>query len=308
LKELVHPVSLRQDRRALGEIKAVLQELQPDLVTTHSNKAGLLGRWVARSLGLPVVHTSHGFLFTGREKSAAGRVYRLAEKIFARMGDRVIVVAESERREAVALNVVPQEKLAVIHNGLNDVDPQWQADPGVDPPEIVMVARFAEPKDHSNLLRALSGLADLEWNLKLVGDGRGRAEAERLTAELGLEKRVDFTGVRPDVQEILARSQIFVLSSKREGFPLSILEAMRAGLPVVAADTGGIGEAVEDGNSGFLFPPGDIKKLGVVLEKLIRHPELRREMGAQGRKRYREYFTLERMVDKTVDLYRAMLR
>jgi glycosyltransferase involved in cell wall biosynthesis len=308
LKELVHPIRPLQDWQALREIKTVLQELQPDLVATHSNKAGLLGRWAARSLGLPVVHTSHGFLFTGREKSTAGLFYRFIEKVFASMGDRVIVVAESERQAADALKVIADEKMAVIHNGLPDIKENWQADPGAEPPGIVMVARFAAPKDHLTLLKALSGLKDLQWSLELVGDGRGRLEAEKLVEDLGIGDRVEFLGMRLDVQVVLARNQIFVLSSRREGFPLGILEAMRAGLPVVASDIGGVKEAVADGRSGLLFPPGSVEKLKQALAELLRGPELRRKMGAEGRRRYKQFFNLEQMVDKTLSLYRKMLR
>ncbi|OPL12314.1 MAG: hypothetical protein AVO34_07330 [Firmicutes bacterium ML8_F2] len=308
LKELVHPIRPLQDWQALREIKTVLQELQPDLVATHSNKAGLLGRWAARSLGLPVVHTSHGFLFTGREKSTAGLFYRFIEKVFASMGDRVIVVAESERQAADALKVIADEKMAVIHNGLPDIKENWQADPGAEPPGIVMVARFAAPKDHLTLLKALSGLKDLQWSLELVGDGSGRLEAEKLVEDLGIGDRVEFLGMRLDVQVVLARNQIFVLSSRREGFPLGILEAMRAGLPVVASDIGGVKEAVADGRSGLLFPPGSVEKLKQALAELLRGPELRRKMGAEGRRRYKQFFNLEQMVDKTLSLYRKMLR
>jgi glycosyltransferase involved in cell wall biosynthesis len=308
LKKLVHPIRPLQDWQALREIKTVLQELQPDLVATHSNKAGLLGRWAARSLGLPVVHTSHGFLFTGREKSTAGLFYRFIEKVFASMGDRVIVVAESERQAADALKVIADEKMAVIHNGLPDIKENWQADPGAEPPGIVMVARFAAPKDHLTLLKALSGLKDLQWSLELVGDGSGRLEAEKLVEDLGIGDRVEFLGMRLDVQVVLARNQIFVLSSRREGFPLGILEAMRAGLPVVASDIGGVKEAVADGRSGLLFPPGSVEKLKQALAELLRGPELRRKMGAEGRRRYKQFFNLEQMVDKTLSLYRKMLR
>jgi len=308
LKELVHPIRPLQDWQAPRGIKNVLQKLQPDLVATHSNKAGLLGRWAARSLGLPVVHTSHGFLFTGREKSTAGLFYRFIEKVFASMGDRVIVVAESERQAADALKVIADEKMAVIHNGLPDIKENWQADPGAEPPGIVMVARFAAPKDHLTLLKALSGLKDLQWSLELVGDGSGRLEAEKLVEDLGIGDRVEFLGMRLDVQVVLARNQIFVLSSRREGFPLGILEAMRAGLPVVASDIGGVKEAVADGRSGLLFPPGSVEKLKQALAELLRGPELRRKMGAEGRRRYKQFFNLEQMVDKTLSLYRKMLR
>ena len=194
LEKLVHPIRPLHDLAALGEIKAALKELKPDLVTTHSNKAGLLGRLAAKSLEIPVIHTSHGFLFSGRESSAAGLFYRLMEKFAAGAADKVITVADSEYRLAERLKVIAPSKMAVVHNGLPDLDPLLLADPEITPPQLIMVARFAAPKDHQTLLKALGSLTDLQWTLTLVGDGAGRKNTEELVAELGIEARVSFTG------------------------------------------------------------------------------------------------------------------
>ena len=307
LENLVHPIHPVRDLAALKEIRAVLRDLSPDLVTTHSNKAGLLGRLAAKSLKIPVIHTSHGFLFSGRESSAAGWFYRFMEKLAAKTGDKVIVVAESEYSLAKRLKVISPSKMAVVHNGLPDCDPPVLAEPEIEPPRLIMVARFAAPKDQQTLLKALGMLKELSWNLTLVGDGAGRIKAEELAAELGIEDRVSFTGVHEDVSRLLASSQIFILSSKREGFPLSILEAMRVGLPVVASDVGGILEAVEEGQSGLLFPPGDVDNLAGQLRKLLEDPMLRKKMGRAGRQRFLEKFTLDQMVEKTEKVYKTVI-
>jgi glycosyltransferase involved in cell wall biosynthesis len=175
VEHLVHPIKPWQDWQAYWEIRAVLSEIRPDLVTTHSNKAGFLGRFAARSLKIPVVHTSHGFLFSGRQQNAAGRFYRLMEKIAAGAGNRVIAVAESEYTAASSLKVIAAEKMTVIHNGLADIDRRYIADPALDPPSLIMVARFAEPKDHTALLEALGGLQWLPWTMQFVGDGTRKA-------------------------------------------------------------------------------------------------------------------------------------
>ena len=307
LEKLVHPIRPLQDGAALLEIRSALGEIRPDIVTTHSNKAGLLGRLAARSLKIPAVHTSHGFLFGGSPKDARGRFYRLVEKVAARAGDRVIAVAESEFKAAREAGVIAPEKMTVVYNGLPELDPPLTADPGGDPPRLVMVARFAEPKDHLTLLQALGGLQEEPWSLTLVGDGEGRGRAENTAAELGIGGRIDFAGVREDVPAILAVSQVFVLSSRREGFPLSVLEAMRAGLPVVASRAGGTGEAVVEGKTGLLFAPGSSEQLQEALLKLLRDPALRRDMGRAGRERFRERFTLEQMVEDTCAVYRSVL-
>lgn len=307
LKHLIHPIHPLRDMAAFSEIRAVLRDLSPDLVTTHSNKAGLLGRVAARSLKIPVVHTSHGFLFSGRELSAAGWFYRFMEKLAAKTGDKVIVVAESEYNLAERFGVIRPRKMAIIHNGLPDCNPPALADPEIDPPQLTMVARFAEPKDHHTLLRALAGLKDLDWNLTLVGDGPGRVSAENLAADMGIKERVSFTGLREDVFRLLVESQVFILSSGREGFPLSILEAMRVGLPVVASKVGGVSEAVRDGENGFLFPPGDVDSLAEKLKQLLGNPSLRRKMGRAGRQRFLENFTLDQMVEKTMQVYKGVI-
>lgn len=308
LEKLVHPIRPLQDLAAYFEIKATLRKMKPDLVTTHSNKAGLLGRLAAGSLKIPVTFTSHGFLFSEDEKSFRGHFYRLMEKIASRAASMVIAVSESEKKLAVKLQVIPEAKITVIHNGLSDISPQQKAIPSAEPPDLVMVARFADPKDHKTLLEALSRMIDKQWRLRLIGDGPLLAETKQLTARLGLEERVTFMGSRDDVTDLLAKEQIFVLASKREGFPLSILEAMRAGLPVVASKVGGTSEAVLDGECGYLFPAGDSEALLQRLLRLLEDPLLRQSMGKAGRDRYLANFTLDIMVDKTVSLFETLVQ
>jgi glycosyltransferase involved in cell wall biosynthesis len=306
LKRLIHPIRPLQDLTAYLEIKQVLRELQPDLLTTHSNKAGLLGRLAARSLNIPVVHTSHGFLFSDRPNSSAGHFYRLMEKLASGWSDRIIAVCESEFKVAERFKVIPPKKMVVIHNGLPDLQPPMLARPDIDPPHLIMVARFAAPKDHLSLFKALGLLIDLPWSLTLVGDGDGRREAEELAVRLGISERIEFLGVREDVPALLVASQLFVLSTQREGFPLSVLEAMRAGLPVVASNVGGISEAVKNGTTGLLFPAGNVEVLQEHLALLINNRNLRLNMGQAGRRRFSDKFTLQQMVEKTTAIYHSI--
>ncbi len=308
VKNLVHPVKVFKDAAAFFEIRAILKACGPSLVSTHSNKAGLLGRLAAKSLGLPAVHTSHGFLFGGREKSPAGYFYRVMEKLGSAAASKVIAVAESEAALAGKFKVIPEEKLAVIHNGLPDLEQTLIADPLAEPPQLVMVARFAVPKDHRTLLTALGDLKEYPWQLALVGEGPGLQEAKKLARQLEINERVAFLGTREDVPNILAEAQVFVLSTLREGFPLSVLEAMRAGLPVVASNVGGVPEAVIDARTGLLFAPGDHLGLRDQLKFLLENPEKRKEMGQAGRKLFMEQFTLEKMSTKTAALYRSLAK
>nr|WP_297861133.1 glycosyltransferase [Meiothermus sp.] len=171
-----------------------------------------------------------------------------------------------------------------------------------------MVARFAVPKDHGLLLQALADLQEQPWEVELIGDGPMQSLAEEQAARLGIGDRVRFLGARKDVAECLAQAHIFVLASNYEGFPLSILEAMRAGLPVVASNVGGVAEAVIDGETGFLVPRGDVHALRSRLAQLIENPQLRTQMGMAGRARYKAHFTLEQMLEKTLAVYEKVLK
>ncbi len=167
-----------------------------------------------------------------------------------------------------------------------------------------MTARFQAQKDHPSLFRALAGLTDRPWTLELVGDGPDIDACRSLAAGLGIADRTVFAGQCRDVAERLARADIFVLASKWEGFPRSILEAMRAGLPVIASDVGGCRESVVESETGFLVPREDPESLRSRLAELMSSPELRRKMGKAGRERFERHFTFDAMYEKTAAVYR----
>jgi glycosyltransferase involved in cell wall biosynthesis len=180
-----------------------------------------------------------------------------------------------------------------------------RADPGREPVRIVSVARMEPPKDPRTLVEALAALRSAPWELDLVGDGPLRPEVRNLAARLGIAERVHMLGYLPDPARVLGRARIFALSSRSEAFPRSVLEALRAGLPVVASRVGGVSEAVNDGASGLLVPPSDPAALASALGRLIADAALRRAMGECARAAYEERFTLTRMVDETEALYRS---
>lgn len=306
LQSLTREIEITKDVKAFLELRRELAALKPDLVSTHSSKAGWLGRVAARSLGLRVIFTAHGWAFTDGVPEKRRRLYVLAEKLAARFADRIITVSNYDRDLAIEHGVAPAAKLISVHNGMPDVASVYFAQPDKEPPRLIMVARFEEQKDHKTLLEALSELKDLPWQLELVGDGPLRSEMDRLGEKFGIKHRIDFVGAVDDVVQRLAKAQIFVLTSRWEGFPRSILEAMRAGLPVVASDVGGVAEAVDDGVSGFVVPRGDVEALKQRLQRLLLDPELRKSMGTNGRQRFEREFTFERMFEKTVAVYREV--
>jgi glycosyltransferase involved in cell wall biosynthesis len=169
-----------------------------------------------------------------------------------------------------------------------------------------MVARFSDLKDHALLLRAFSKVPGAV-RLKLVGDGDTLAAAISLSKALGIRERVEFKGSRADVPEILAQTDVFVLASKAETLPISILEAMPAGLPVIASDVGGVSEEVLNGKTGLLVPPGSVEELSRALRRLLSDKVLRMMMGRAGRRRFEEMFLADTMIEHTQAAYRQVL-
>jgi glycosyltransferase involved in cell wall biosynthesis len=304
---LQFPIRPTADVRALVQLRAALKRLHPDLVSTHSSKAGVLGRLAARSLGLPVIFTAHGWAFTPGSPPKTAALYRLVERSVARLAARIITVSDFDRDLAIREGVTEPGRVVTIHNGVPDVEPTLQAQPSVTPARLIMVARFEHQKDHATLLRSLAGLTELSWQLDLVGEGPSLPAARMLSERLGLDSRVRFWGARSDVAQRLAEAQLFLLITNWEGFPRSVLEAMRAGLPVVASDVGGVSESVQPGRTGFLVPRGDVEGLKSWLRALLADPTLRARLGREARRQYEERFRLESTAAKTLAIYRDVL-
>ncbi len=301
--------ALRPDRDAAAacQLARALRRWRPDVLSLHSSKAGALGRIVAPTLGLRPLYTAHGWAFTEGVPARAARRYRALERWLARLPGVIVNVCEHERVIALAAGVGRAGDHTVVHNGVPERPDVPPAQPGREPARLAMVARFEAPKDHATLFQALARLdAGLSWHLTLLGDGPGRPQAEALTARLGLRERVQFLGAVSDVAPELARAQALVLTSRWEGFPRSILEAMRAGLPVVASAVGGVHEAVSDGVTGFVTAPTDVAANAAALARLLADPRLREQMGEAGRARYLERFTFERMATATLGLYHTL--
>jgi glycosyltransferase involved in cell wall biosynthesis len=300
----IHPL---KDTHAFGAVARALRELRPDLVLAHGAKAGFLGRAAAALLGIPAVFTPHGWAISDRISPRQGRIFRILEKAAALATVRIVNVCEFERRLALEHGIAPREKMAVVYNGIPDIPANLLARPAGQPARLVMVARMAPPKDHTTLLRALAGLPAMSWTLDLIGDGPLEGAIRAAANELGIADRVRFLGFQSDIAPLLAGAQALALSSRFEAFPYAIVEAMRAGLPVVASRVGGIPEAVEDGVTGLLAPAGDAAALRQCLARIIAEPARRAQYGASARERFLERFTLDRMIRDTVRVYRGAI-
>lgn len=299
---LVQPLRPRQDLRALKDLTLLLRELQPDLLHCHTSKAGVIGRLAARKAGVRALFTAHTWCFADGTSLLWKVVGTPSERLTARWTEKIITVSESNRVLALQKQIARAEKLVTVHNGIGDS--KYRARPDRDGiPQIVMVARFAPQKNQQQLLEALAGLRDLPFRLSFVGDGPTRAVVESSARQLQLEDRVHFLGTRMDTEKILSESSIFALATNWEGFPITILEAMRAGLPVIATDVDGVREAVNDDVTGFLVPRHDTPALRDRLRLLLNGPSLRAAMGAAGRKAYESEFTVAAMLRKIEAVY-----
>jgi glycosyltransferase involved in cell wall biosynthesis len=307
VSSLVRSLRPHLDLLAFVELWRVLRELKPDLVCAHTAKAGSLARAAARVHHIPSVFTPHGWSIVDRISLKPNLFFCWAESVAGRLGTRVINVCEFERALAQDFHVCPKKTLDVVHNGIAEVSMARVRPIDTQPPVLVMVARFAEPKDHGTLLEALSSLLFLEWRLVLVGEGELEPRVRAQVDGLGLGGRVRIMPTGTNVSRLLLEAQIFVLSTNFEALPISILEAMRAGLPVVATNVGGISEAVRHEATGLLTQRGDITSLRDALARMIAEPALRLALGSAGRSQWEEEFTARTMAARTVEVYQRAL-
>jgi glycosyltransferase involved in cell wall biosynthesis len=301
LRHVRRQIHAWHDALALVELVGLCRRVRPDVVHAHSSKMGVLGRLAAWVASVPVrVLTVHGWSFAAYD-GLAGRLFLWIERLMRPLTTAVVCVAEDSREQGLAAKACDPRRTVVIPNAV-DVRSFRPANGGSGNARIIGIGRFAYPKDFTTLLEALARVR-APCHTVLVGDGPSLPAISAAVQEDGLFERVELLGARADIPELLARSDVFVLSSRSEGFPVSILEAMAAGLPVVATDVGGIAEAVEDGETGLLVPAADPEALACALERLVSDADLRRRLGAAGRARALRLFDVTRYRRAYVELY-----
>lgn len=306
VNNLIRSINPIKDFKAYKEIRQIIKEVKPDLLTLHSSKAGILGRIVAYFEKIPSTFTIHGWVFTDSTNKQKQAVYKLIEKAGALLPTHLIAVSKYDGKIGVQQKICKHKKLTVIQNGMPDIEPHLMSKPESETPKLIMIARFSHPKDHIILIEALAELKELPWELNLVGgDGGLLAKTKNSINNHNLEDRVNILGYRNDIDELIAESQIFILSSKKEGLPLAIIEAMRAKLPVVASNVGGVSELVVNDKTGYLT--NSKEEMVKSLRTLITKPKKRKDMGNMGRDNYRKYFTINLQFKKTFILYNTIL-
>lgn len=292
-------------RMAAAVVRAVRDE-RPDIVHTHLVHADLYGAAAATLLRVPVVSSRHN-----DDRYLLGP-FRHVDRAFARPARRIIAISDAVHRFLVTVGL-PREKIVTVHYGLDElpeaaceVQPE---DLGIAPdaPVVLAIGRLTEQKDHPTLLRAFARAHTRHPRAVLVILGIGPLEAEtrRLSDELGLGESVLLPG-RLEIRDWLERADLFVHTSRWEGFGLVLLEAMLAGLPVVATRVSAVPEVVSDGESGLLLAPGDDTGIGDALAALLDDPARARALGLAGLERAHDRFSVARMADRTIAVYGAV--
>jgi glycosyltransferase involved in cell wall biosynthesis len=274
--------------------------LRADIVHTHLVHADVYGGLAARLRGTRLVSTKHN------DDPFRVGPFRFVERGLARLTDRVVTITEALHRFTVDRVGVPANKVETIHYGLDNVPDAWGVNPPDDVPEgarvLLAVARLTDQKAIDVAIRALAELPD-DTVLVVLGEGPERAALLRLARELGVEPRVFLLGRVPDVAAWLGRATLLVHPVRWEGFGLGVLEAMLAGLPVVASNVSGLPELVAAGETGVLVPPDDVGALVRAVGQALERPDF----GAAGLARAHADFSVARMADRTAALYASIL-
>ena len=302
LRHVRRPIRPWRDLAGLVELVRLLRRERPQILHASSSKAGVLGRLAAVAARVPIrFFTVHGWAFSAYS-GVPSQLYRVADRLMAPLTTVTICVSENELAAGLEAGACRADRSVVIRNAV-DVAAAYRSRHDRAVPRLIAVGRLKAPKDFLTLIRAVAALSEGSFEALIVGDGPDRAVVEAEIRRLGLEGRVRLVGERDDVPKLLADSDVFVLSSRSEGLPVSVLEAMAAELPVVASSVGGLAELVVDGETGILVPPGDAPTLAAALGRLIEGRAERRRLGAAGRARAEELFDLAAFRSSHVELY-----
>lgn len=317
IPHLVRSIHPYQDFRASRQLELLFRRTTPDIVHTHSGKAGILGRLAAARAGVPaIVHTIHGPSFGPFQGTVPNLLFRAAERRVARVTTHFVSVADAMTEQYLAARIGRREQYTKIFSGFNlapyvsaQNDPVLRAKLGIAPEDVVIgiIARLFKLKGHDDLFAVAPEVVRRNPRIKflLVGDGKWRGRFENLARSLGLQKHAVFTGlIQPDeVPRYVGVMDGLVHLSLREGLPRALPQALAAGRPVIAYDCDGAKEVCIEDKTGFLLRPGDLNGLTDRLLRLANDLALRERLGRAGQEFVSERFSAERMVNELHSLY-----
>jgi glycosyltransferase involved in cell wall biosynthesis len=318
IPELGRSINPLQDLTTLWKVYRLIRQWKPDVVHTHTAKAGFVGRVAARLAGVPVVvHTFHGHVFHGYFSPTVTQVFLNLERLTARLSDSIIANTEGLRDELVDTYRVTSKDHVYISPLAVDLEPfinaprkqgtfrkAWNIPD--DAPLVGIVGRLVPIKNHKLFIDAAARVRQQFPNahFAIIGDGEIRAEIEKQVDELGLHKAVTFTGWMKDLASVYSDLDVSVISSNNEGVPGSITEALCARCPVVSTAVGGVPEMLEHGEVGLIVPPGDAEALAQAIIKTIQHPL----DGEKGRAAALKRSGLDVILEQLDELYTRLLR
>lgn len=317
IPELKRNISPINDFKALYKLYKYIKQGHFDIVHCHSSKAGILGRLAAWLAGVGrIIFTVHGWGLNDYQSQPVQFIYTFLERLGSAVSTKVVCVSESDLAKGINLRIASPDKLTVIYNGLPDPAKQrglLRRELNIRNEDLVIgtVARLAPQKNPLFLLQVAERIVTRQSGdssqsrvfFVLIGDGPLKLSCVQYIKEKGLEKHVFLMGSREDAGKLIQDLDIFVLFSRWEGLPLTIIEAMQAELPVVASDVGGVGEMVVDGKTGLLVRGQVLDEAEKALLTIIDNRSQGRIMGQAGRERAMSLFSLDQMIRKYRELY-----
>ncbi len=338
INTLKRELSFIGDIRSVFSVYRIIREFKPDIVHTHTAKAGAIGRsagilynlshFGSRQNRVRFVHSFHGHVFSGYFNRFTTFVFIMIEKVLAMFTDRIIAVSDALKKELVyKYKIAPDKKIKVIYNGY-DLEPflkvnnagskaTGRAGAGSVETVITTVGRLVPIKGHKYLIHAFSRLK-ISARLVIAGDGILKDELQALSEKLGLSGRISFQGYRKDIISVYEQTGIFVLSSINEGAPVAVIEALACAKPVIATDVGGVQDLLGQKVSiisdtiylcerGILVPPADDESIAAAINYLVNNPEIGYYTGMRGREFVKKKFTVNRLIKDMTRLYTEVL-
>lgn len=319
IPELGREISLLNDLKAFFKLFFLIRREKPDIVHTHTAKAGTLGRLAAKLAGVQIIiHTFHGHIFHSYFSPLKAKVFLLIEKFISLFTSRIITISPAQRKEILGLGIGNKKKIVSIPLGFDlskFLDCQkkrgeLREELGLSRDHLLVgiIARLVAIKGHTYFFEAAKMILDKIKVARfiVIGDGELREELKNLTKRLKIEKETFFLGFRSDLDRIYADLDIAVLSSLNEGLPTAIIEAMAAAKPVVATRVGGVVDLIENGVNGILVPSKDSPQLASACLDLLKNHEKARKMGQEGRSRSSQ-FELSRLIKDIGALYEELV-
>ncbi|MBO8129070.1 MAG: glycosyltransferase family 4 protein [Peptococcaceae bacterium] len=313
----VFPMQHIFDLRVIKQLHAYIKKKKPHLVHTHGVRANFIGRLAARRADTPVVTTVHSSIYHDYAHLLKKFFYHRIEKLTRPYTSKFIAVAGSLKKELEA-DGIKSEKIAVVYNGLS---PDFPLDTKPAPflrkelgiaeeiPVLMTIGRMESVKNQAMLLQVFALLKQngIPFHGVLVGDGPLLSELKEMAASLEIEEEVSFLGFRKDIFPLLSEADLFLLTSKMEGLPVTLLEAMAASTPVVVTGVGGMPEIVQLAQNGYVVPVDDMEQFAARIQALLVQPDLKQKLAENGRQALRKHFTAEQFIKHTLQVYQEVL-